>query len=106
VTSDLHLRFETRASKPPVFRITEELIAAAKSRSEIADIRVSLGEDLRDLSWLGDATASSRRTTSSATRASRSPNSPDKRRFCAGSTSLAPGSSRCCRSIGCKAASC
>jgi phosphoglycerate dehydrogenase-like enzyme len=55
VTSDLHLRFETRANKPPVFRFTGELIAAAKSRSEIADIRVGLGEDLRDLSWLGDA---------------------------------------------------
>jgi phosphoglycerate dehydrogenase-like enzyme len=55
VTSDLHLRFETRANKPPVFRITEELIAAAKSRSAIADIRVSLGEDLRDLGWLRDA---------------------------------------------------
>ena len=53
--SDLHLRFETRATKPPVFRIIEPLIAAAKSRSGI-EVRVSLGEDLRDLDWLTDAT--------------------------------------------------
>lgn len=54
--SDLHLRFETRANKPPVFRFTETLIAEAKARSGLAGIRVSLGEDLRGLSWLGDAT--------------------------------------------------
>jgi phosphoglycerate dehydrogenase-like enzyme len=51
----LHLRFETRANKPPVFRFTEKLIAAAQERSGIANVHVSLGEDLRDLSWLGDA---------------------------------------------------
>jgi phosphoglycerate dehydrogenase-like enzyme len=55
VTSDLHLRFETRANKPAVFRFTETLIAAAKVRSRLAKIRISLGEDLRGLSWLGDA---------------------------------------------------
>jgi phosphoglycerate dehydrogenase-like enzyme len=51
----LHLRFETRANKPPVFRFTKKLIAAAQERSGIANVHVSLGEDLRDLSWLGDA---------------------------------------------------
>jgi phosphoglycerate dehydrogenase-like enzyme len=52
--SDLHLRFETRATKPLVFRITEPLIAAAQARSGLEG-RVSLGEDLRDLCWLADA---------------------------------------------------
>jgi len=52
--TDLHLRFETRASKPPVFRISEPLIAAAKARSGL-DVRVSLGEDLRDTDCLADA---------------------------------------------------
>jgi phosphoglycerate dehydrogenase-like enzyme len=55
VTRDLHLHFESRANKPPVFRFTEPPIAAAKARSGLAKIRVSLGEDLRSLSWLGDA---------------------------------------------------
>jgi phosphoglycerate dehydrogenase-like enzyme len=49
-----HIRFETRATKPPVFRITEPLIAAAKARSGL-DVRVSLGEDLRDIGRLADA---------------------------------------------------
>jgi phosphoglycerate dehydrogenase-like enzyme len=55
VKSDLHLRFETRANKPPVFRFTEPLIAAAQVRSELAGVRISLGEDLSDLGWLADA---------------------------------------------------
>ena len=37
---DLHLRFETRASKPPVFRCTEPLIASAKARSRLAKTRI------------------------------------------------------------------
>ena len=45
----MHLRFETRPNKPAVFRFTQELIAAAQARSGLADVRVSLGEDLRDL---------------------------------------------------------
>jgi phosphoglycerate dehydrogenase-like enzyme len=52
---DLHLRFETRASKPPVFRMTNPLIAAARARSGLTDLRVSLGEDLHDLTWLAEA---------------------------------------------------
>ena len=52
--TDLHLHFETRASKPPVFRISEPLIAAAKARSGL-DVRVSLGEDLRETDCLADA---------------------------------------------------
>ena len=55
MTRDLHLHFESRANKPPVFRFTEPPIAAAKARSGLAKKRVSLGEDLRSLSWLGDA---------------------------------------------------
>ena len=49
-----HIRFETRASKPPVFHMTEPLIAAAKARSGL-DVRLSLGADLRDTGWLTDA---------------------------------------------------
>lgn len=55
MTGDLHLRFETRASKPPVFRFTEKLIASAKARSGLTGVSVSLGEDLHNLDWLGDA---------------------------------------------------
>jgi len=55
VTRDLHLRFETRANKPSVFRFTEKLVASAQARSGLTDVRTSLGEDLRDLSWLRDA---------------------------------------------------
>ena len=36
---ELHLRFETCASKPPVFRCTEPLIASAKARTGLAKIR-------------------------------------------------------------------
>jgi phosphoglycerate dehydrogenase-like enzyme len=57
VTGDLHLHFETRADKPPVFRFTQQLIAAAQERAGLRDMRISLGEELRDLSWLGDADA-------------------------------------------------
>jgi len=53
-TDDIHIRFETRPTKPPVFRMTEPLIAAAKARSGLANIRTSLGEDLRNLNWIGD----------------------------------------------------
>jgi len=49
-----HIRFETRASKPPVFHMTAPLIAAAKARSGL-DVRLSLGADLRDTGWLADA---------------------------------------------------
>jgi phosphoglycerate dehydrogenase-like enzyme len=54
---ELQIRFETRATKPQVFRMTEPAIAAARTRSGLSDIRVSLGEDLSDLGWLGDADA-------------------------------------------------
>jgi phosphoglycerate dehydrogenase-like enzyme len=55
VERDLHIRFETRANKPAVFRMTEAPIAAAQARSRRAGIRVSLGEDLQDMAWLADA---------------------------------------------------
>jgi phosphoglycerate dehydrogenase-like enzyme len=51
----LRLRFETRADKPAVFRFTEKLIADAHARSGVAGVRMSLGEDLRDLGWLAEA---------------------------------------------------
>lgn len=53
--TDLHLRFETRASKPAVFRMTGPLIAAAKARSGLGELHTSLGEDLRDTGWLAAA---------------------------------------------------
>jgi phosphoglycerate dehydrogenase-like enzyme len=55
VLGEMHLRFETRANKPAVFRMTEALVSAAKIRNN-ADVRTSLGEDLQDLSWLPDVT--------------------------------------------------
>jgi phosphoglycerate dehydrogenase-like enzyme len=54
VQSDRHLHFETRTSKPRVFKMTEEGIAVAKARSTVPDARTSLGHDLSDLSWLAD----------------------------------------------------
>jgi phosphoglycerate dehydrogenase-like enzyme len=50
----LHIRFETRATKPPVFRMTAAG-AAAQARSGLESLRWSLGEDLRDTAWLADA---------------------------------------------------
>ena len=55
MTDQLHLRFETRAAKPAVFRFTEQLIADAQARSGLAETRTSLGEDLCELSWLAEA---------------------------------------------------
>jgi len=46
-----HIHFETRADKPRVFRITPELVAAAKERNKIG-ISTSLGEEWDDLSAL------------------------------------------------------
>ena len=54
-TSDPHIHFETRATKPPVFKMTEAGIALAKSRSTVPEVRTSLGHDLKDLAWLEHA---------------------------------------------------
>jgi len=54
-SSDLHIHFETRATKPAVFKMTEAGIASAKSRSALPEVRTSLGHDLKDLSWLEHA---------------------------------------------------
>jgi phosphoglycerate dehydrogenase-like enzyme len=51
----LHIHFETRPNKPPVFRITAPLIAEAAARSGLAGLRTSLGEDLASLDWLASA---------------------------------------------------
>jgi len=53
--TELHIHFETRPNKPPVFRMTAEPIAAALTRSGLADVRTSLGEDLAALDWLATA---------------------------------------------------
>jgi phosphoglycerate dehydrogenase-like enzyme len=53
---DVVIHFETRASKPSVFRMTSDLIAEAKTRNQ-QTIATSLGEDLKDMSWLTRATA-------------------------------------------------
>jgi glyoxylate/hydroxypyruvate reductase len=49
-----HIHFETRPSKPRVFRITAELIAAAKARNKL-DLSTSLGEEWNELSPLSRA---------------------------------------------------
>jgi phosphoglycerate dehydrogenase-like enzyme len=56
VEPDRHLHFETRATKPRVFKMTEEGIASAKARSTVPGARTSLGHDLTDLGWLSDTT--------------------------------------------------
>lgn len=53
-SSEQLFHFETMANRPRVFRITLELIAAAKSRSRSAT-ETSLGEDLDDMSWASKA---------------------------------------------------
>jgi phosphoglycerate dehydrogenase-like enzyme len=53
----MHIRFETRAGKPAVFRMTAAPIAEAQARSGLTEVRVSIGEDLRETAWLGDADA-------------------------------------------------
>lgn len=51
----MHIRFETRPTKPPVFRMTLPPIRAALARSGLGEVTVSLGEDLRELDWLAEA---------------------------------------------------
>src|SRR5271157_2414336 len=48
------IHFETRANKPRVFRITAALISDAAARNGIR-VATTLGEDLKDLSWLPNA---------------------------------------------------
>jgi phosphoglycerate dehydrogenase-like enzyme len=45
------IHFETRVTRPPVFRITPALLSDAVSRNRAA-VATSLGEDLKDMSWL------------------------------------------------------
>ncbi len=57
-----HIHFETRSSKPAVFRFTEDLIAGAMVRNGLDRDKANrtattLGSDLSDLSWLSDAQA-------------------------------------------------
>ena len=51
-----HVHFETRADKPRVFRITSDLIEAAKERCKLV-VSTSLGEEWNDLSGLSQAVA-------------------------------------------------
>jgi glyoxylate/hydroxypyruvate reductase len=48
------IHFETLSDRPRVFRMTQALISDAKSRNKMGT-PTSLGEDLRDLSWLSKA---------------------------------------------------
>jgi phosphoglycerate dehydrogenase-like enzyme len=48
------IHFETFSDRPPVFRITQDLISAAQDRNKVI-VRTSVGEDLLDLSWLSTA---------------------------------------------------
>ncbi len=54
ITAAPHIHFETRPTKPRVFRITQALIDEAKARNKIS-LPTSLGEDWRDLSQLSPA---------------------------------------------------
>lgn len=89
--SDLYLRFETRASKPPVFQMTGPLIAAAKARSGLGELYTSLGEDLRDTGWLAQADGLVSSNDLVRDPKFRSVSSPRRHRGCAGSTSSGPG---------------
>ena len=51
-----HLHFETRANKPSVFHMTPDLVRAAARRAKAGrGVNWTVGEDLRDLSWLATA---------------------------------------------------
>lgn len=51
-----HIHFETRAGKPSVFHMTPELVQAAHKRAKLGrGVRWTVGEDLRDMSWLATA---------------------------------------------------
>jgi phosphoglycerate dehydrogenase-like enzyme len=51
-----HIHFETRAGKPSVFYMTRELVQAAYKRAKLGrGVRWTVGEDLRDMSWLATA---------------------------------------------------
>lgn len=51
-----HLHFETRATAPSVFRMTPAQVQAAARRAKAGrGVRWTVGEDLRDLSWLATA---------------------------------------------------
>lgn len=51
-----HLHFETRANKPSVFHMTPALVRAAARRTKAGrGVHWTVGEDLRDLSWLATA---------------------------------------------------
>lgn len=51
----LCLHFETRANKPPVFRITPALVAAAQGRAGGKATRWSVNEDPDQTGWMQDA---------------------------------------------------
>jgi len=51
-----YLHFETRANKPSVFHMTPDLVRAAARRAKAGrGVTWTVGEDLRDLSWLATA---------------------------------------------------
>src|SRR3954469_17927355 len=54
--ADLLVHFETKASKPPVFRMTADPIAAALGRSGLQGVRTTLGSDFASTGWIAEAT--------------------------------------------------
>jgi phosphoglycerate dehydrogenase-like enzyme len=54
--ADLLVHFETKATKPPVFRMTADPIAAALMRSRLAGVRTTLGSDFASTGWIAEAT--------------------------------------------------
>jgi phosphoglycerate dehydrogenase-like enzyme len=48
------IHFETRGTRPPVFRVTSALLSDAIARNH-ATVTTSLGEDLKDMTWLEKA---------------------------------------------------
>ncbi|MFZ2069550.1 MAG: D-2-hydroxyacid dehydrogenase [Xanthobacteraceae bacterium] len=53
-TEEPLVHFETLSDRPRVFHITDALVSEAKSRNRVS-IPTSVGEDLRDMSWLNKA---------------------------------------------------
>ena len=54
--ADLLVHFETKATKPPVFRMVGAPIAAALERSGLRGVRTTLGSDFASTDWIAEAT--------------------------------------------------
>ena len=106
----VHVHFETRANKPPVFRYDRagDRRGPSAQRPRRLLSRSASARICAISAWLADARPAWS-TSNDILRDPRfpaRPTSPRPRRGCAGSTSSAPASSRCCRSTGCRTAWC